>query len=236
MLKKINARLKKTAIAKTTDTVKLPPLNDVTELVFILDRSGSMGGLEEDTIGGFNSMIEKQKKQEGACLVSTVLFDHEISTLHDRVPLGDIEPMTDKDYYVRGCTALIDAIGMTLSHIEEVHRYIRKEDVPAHTMFVITTDGLENASREYSCDKVKKMIEKKKKQGWEFLFIGANIDAVSTAGNFGIGADRAVNYHADKKGTAVLYNCVSRVVSSARKCAPIQDDWCAEIDKDYKSR
>ena len=236
MLKKINAKLKNAEPAKITDSMKLPPSNDVTELVFILDRSGSMGGLEEDTIGGFSSMIEKQKKQEGGCLVSTVLFDHEVSTLHDRVPLADIQPMTEDEYYVRGCTALIDAIGMTVHHIEEVHRYIRKEDVPAHTMFVITTDGMENASKEYSSDKVKKMIEKKKKEGWEFLFIGANIDAVSTAQHFGIGADRAVNYHADKKGTAVLYNCVSNVVSSARSSAPIQGDWCAEIEEDYTGR
>ncbi len=235
MLKKINAKLKRSATAQT-DPMRLPSANDVTELVFILDRSGSMGGLEEDTIGGFNSMIEKQRKQEGECLVSTVLFDHEVSILHDRVPLADIRPMTQEDYYVRGCTALIDAIGMTVSHIEEVHRYIRKEDVPAHTIFVITTDGLENASKEYSADKVRKMIEKKKQRGWEFLFIGANIDAVSTARHFGIGADRAVNYHADKKGTAVLYNCVSKVVSSARQCAPIQGDWCKEIDEDFLSR
>ncbi len=236
MLKKIKGRLKNAANATITDAMKLPPSNDVTDLVFILDRSGSMGGLEEDTIGGFNSMIEKQKKQAGKCLVSTVLFDHEISTLHDRVPLADIPPMTEDDYVVRGCTALIDAIGMTVSHIEQVHRYIRKEDVPAHTMFVITTDGMENASKEYSSDKVKRMIEKKKRQGWEFLFIGANIDAVSTASHFGIGADRAVNYHADKEGTAVLYNCVSKVVSSARRCAPIADNWCAEIEEDYAGR
>lgn len=215
---------------------KETPANDTTELVFILDRSGSMGGLEEDTIGGFNSMIEKQKKQEGECLVSTVLFDHEVSTLHDRVPLSNIAPMTGEDYYVRGCTALIDAIGMTVRHIEEVHRYIRKEDVPAHTMFVITTDGLENASKEYSADKVRKMIEGKKKEGWEFLFIGANIDAVATAKHFGIGADRAVNYHADKKGTSVLYNCVSSVVGSVRACAPMKSDWCREIQEDYESR
>ena len=236
MLKKINAKLKNAANTTITDAMKTPPENDMTELVFILDRSGSMGGLEEDTIGGFNSMIEKQKKQQGECLVSTVLFDHEVSTLHDRVPLCDIQPMTEEDYVVRGCTALIDAIGMTVSHIEKVHRYIRKEDVPAHTMFVITTDGMENASKEYSSDKVRKMIEKKKKEGWEFLFIGANIDAVSTARHFGIGADRAVNYHADKEGTAVLYNCVSKVVSSARKCAPIRGDWCAEIEEDYAGR
>ena len=193
MLKKIKGRLKNAANATITDAMKLPPSNDVTELIFILDRSGSMGGLEEDTIGGFNSMIEKQKKQAGECLVSTVLFDHEISTLHDRVPLADIPPMTEDDYVVRGCTALIDAIGLTVSHIEQVHRYIRKEDVPAHTMFVITTDGMENASKEYSSDKVKRMIEDKKKDGWEFLFIGANIDAVETAKHFGISEDRAVN-------------------------------------------
>ena len=212
------------------------PENNSTELVFILDRSGSMGGLEQDTIGGFNSMIEKQKKQDGECLVSTVLFDHEVSTLHDRVPLADIRPMTGEDYFVRGCTALIDAIGMTVRHIEEVHRYIRPEDVPAHTMFVITTDGLENASREYSTGKVRKMIEDKKKDGWEFLFIGANIDAVRTAKHFGIGTDRAVNYHADSKGTSVLYNCVSNAVSAARACAPMQADWCREIEEDYESR
>ena len=230
MLKKINARLKKTAAE--------PPAakNGATELVFILDRSGSMGGLEQDTIGAFNAMIDKQKQEEGACYVSTVLFDHEVQTLHDRVPLTDIAPLTDEDYYVRGCTALIDAIGMTVRHIEEVHRYIRKEDVPAHTMFVITTDGLENASREYSADQVRKMIEAKKKDGWEFLFIGANIDAVQTAKHFGIGADRAVNYHADHKGTAVLYNCVSKAVSAARACAPVEADWCAEIEEDYQKR
>lgn len=224
MLKKVNARLKKAAE------------NNSTELVFILDRSGSMAGLEEDTIGGFNSMIEKQKKQEGACYVSTVLFDHEVETLHDRVPLHKIEPMTGEDYCVRGCTALIDAIGMTVKHIEEVHRYIREEDVPANTMFVITTDGLENASKEYSAEQVRRMIEEKKKRGWEFLFIGANIDAVSTAKHFGIGADRAVNYHADKKGTAVLFNCVSGVIGSARACAPMKADWSKEIEEDFESR
>ena len=211
--------------------------NTATELVIILDRSGSMGGLEQDTIGGFNAMIDKQKKEAGDCYVSTVLFDHEVSTLHDRVPLSEIQPMTGEDYFVRGCTALIDAIGMTVKHIEEVHRYIRKEDVPAQTVFVITTDGLENASREYSADQVRRMIEKKKKDGWEFLFIGANIDAVETAKHFGIGADRAVNYHADKKGTSVLYNCVGNAVAKARACcAPMAADWCKEIEEDYESR
>lgn len=226
MLKKItNVRIKEKANK-----------NGSTELVFILDRSGSMAGLEDDTVGGFNSMIEKQKKEDGECFVTTVLFDHEVETLHDRVPLREIEAMTNEEYYVRGCTALIDAIGMTVKHIEEVHRYIRKEDVPARTVFVITTDGLENASREYSADKVRKMIESKKKDGWEFLFIGANIDAVETAKHFGIGADRAVNYHADKKGTAVLFNCVGRAVSKARACAPMAADWSREIEEDFESR
>ena len=223
-------------IGGTTVTESNAAKNSATELVFILDRSGSMAGLEEDTIGGFNAMIEKQKKEDGACFVSTVLFDHEIGTLHDRVPLADIRPMTAEDYYVRGCTALIDAIGMTVKHIEEVHRYIRDEDVPAKTLFVITTDGLENASKEYSADKVRKMIEEKKSDGWEFLFIGANIDAVQTAKHFGIGADRAVNYHADKRGTSVLYECVGKAVSKARARAPMAADWCREIEEDYQSR
>ena len=210
--------------------------NDTTELVFILDRSGSMAGLEKDTIGGFNAMLDKQKKEKGECFVTTVLFDHEIMTLHDRMKLADVPALTDDDYTVRGCTALIDAIGMTVKRIEDIHRYARPEDVPAHTLFVITTDGLENASKEYSADKVKKMIEKKKEQGWEFLFIGANIDAIGTAKDFGIDADRAVNYHADSKGTAVLYNCVSKAVSGMRASAPVQADWCAEIEEDFESR
>lgn len=220
-----NVRIKKTAA-----------MNDITELVFILDRSGSMAGLEKDTIGGFNGMLEKQKKEKGACYVTTVLFDHEITTLHDRVKIGDVPALTDADYTVRGCTALIDAIGMTVRRIEDIHRYQRKEDVPAHTLFVITTDGLENASREYTADQVRRMIEAKKEQGWEFLFIGANIDAVGTAKGFGIDADRAVNYHADSKGTETLFNCVSRAVSGVRACAPMQADWSAEIEEDFESR
>ena len=213
-----------------------PADNKLTELVFILDRSGSMGGLEEDTIGGFNSMIEKQKEQQGDCLVTTVLFDHELLTLHDRVPLKDIRPLTRDDYVVRGCTALIDAIGATVSKIDAIHRYLRAEDVPANVMFVITTDGLENASREYTSDKVKKMIESKKEKGWEFLFIGANIDAVETAKHFGIGSDRAVNYHADKKGTSVVFGAVNKAVCAMRACAPMAANWSEEIDRDYRSR
>lgn len=178
-----------------------------------------MSGLESDTIGGFNALIEKQKKQDGECFVSTVLFDNVSEVLHDRVKLSEIKPMTDKDYTVRGCTALIDAIGGAIHHIGNIHKYARPEDVPEHTMFVITTDGLENASHQYSSDEVKKMVERQKEEyGWEFLFIGANIDSVETAKHFGIGADRAVNYHADHQGIMVpgnwttgLKKCVNMV-------------------------
>lgn len=211
--------------------------NNTTELVFILDRSGSMAGLEADTIGGFNSMIEKQKKQDGKCYVSTVLFDDRIEVVHDRVELHSVDKMTEDDYFVRGCTALIDAIGSSIRHIANIHKYARPEDVPQNTMFVITTDGMENASHQFSSDEVKRMIKKEKeKYGWEFIFIGANIDAVETAKQFGIGSDRAVNYHADSKGTEVLYNTVSQVVSNVRMCAPMQTNWSDNINKDFKSR
>lgn len=211
--------------------------NNITELVFIIDRSGSMSGLERDTIGGFNAMIEKQKREEGVCLVSTVLFDNETEVLHDRVKLSDIRPMTDKDYYVRGCTALLDAVGGAIHHIGNVHKYIRKEDVPSHTMFIITTDGMENASRRYSPERVKEMITRQKeKYGWEFLFIGANIDAEETASRYGINKNRAVNYHADSRGTEILYNSVSDAVRSVRASAPVSDSWKDELDRDYSSR
>ena len=211
--------------------------NNVTELVFILDRSGSMEGLEKDTIGGFNAMIEKQKKQDGCCYVSTVLFDDVSEVLHDRVKLGDIPKMTDRDYTVRGCTALIDAIGGAIHHIGNVHKYARPEDVPEHTLFVITTDGYENASHRYTSEQVKKMIERQKeKYGWEFLFIGANIDAVETASRFGIDQDRAVNYHADSDGTHILYKTVAEAVCSVRASAPLESDWSKEINADYQRR
>lgn len=211
--------------------------NNITELVFILDRSGSMSGLESDTIGGFNSLIDKQRKQTGECFVSTVLFDNVSEVLHDRVKLSEIKKMTDDDYTVRGCTALIDAIGCAIHHIANIHKYARKEDVPEHTMFVIMTDGMENASHIYSSDEVKRMIEKEKeKYGWEFLFIGANIDAVETARRFGIGADRSVNYHADKKGTAVVFDTVSETVCSVRASKTLSSAWSDRINKDYNSR
>ena len=211
--------------------------NNVTELVFILDRSGSMSGLEADTIGGFNAMIEKQKKQKGECYVSTVLFDGVSEVLHDRVRLSEIKPMTDKDYTVRGCTALLDALGGAIHHIGNIHKYARPEDVPENTMFVITTDGMENASRKYSSEKVKAMIEhEKQKYGWEFLFIGANIDAVETAARYGIGADRAVNYNADKKGTSIVYDTVATAVCNVRAKAPLCADWSNDINEDYIRR
>ena len=211
--------------------------NNITELVFILDRSGSMAGLERDTIGGFNSMIKKQKKQEGDCYVSTVLFDNDSEVLHDRVKLDDISEMTEKDYTVRGSTALIDAIGGAIHHIGNIHKYARAEDVPEHTMFIITTDGYENSSYRYTSEQVKKMIERqKKKYGWEFLFIGANIDAVETAARYGISKDRAVNYNADGKGTRILYESVAKAVSNVRANENLNDDWYDEINADYKKR
>ncbi len=211
--------------------------SNLTEIVFILDRSGSMSGLESDTVGGFNAMIEKQKKQEGECLVSTVLFDHESVVLHDRVPLDKIRTLTEEDYTVRGCTALIDAIGGAIHHIANVHKYARPEDVPGHTVFVITTDGMENASKEYTADRVRALIdERKEKYGWEFLFIGANIDAVQTAANFHIDSDHAVKYKSDKRGTRVLYETVSEALCACRESGAIPRQWSRKIEKDTKER
>jgi len=211
--------------------------NNITELVFILDRSGSMAGLEADTVGGFNSMIRKQKSEDGECYVSTVLFDNESEVLHDRVRLSEIKPMTEEEYYVRGCTALLDAIGGAIHHIGNVHKYARPEDVPERTLFVITTDGLENASRKYDGKRIKSMIERQKeKYGWEFLFIGANIDAVETAERYGIRKDRAVNYNADEDGTDLLFETVSDTVSAYRKSNSICSSWGARLERDHKNR
>ena len=211
---------------------------NLTELVMILDRSGSMGGLESDTIGGYNSMLQKQKDTGGEVLVSTVLFDDRIEVLFDRVPLENLPQMTEKDYFVRGSTALLDAVGRSIHHIVNIHRYIREEDIPEKTIFVITTDGLENASREYSYARVKKMVEhEKEKYGWEFLFLGANMDAIETAGRFGIGADRAANFHSDSEGTRLNYAVLADAVCAMREsAAPIGAGWKKRIDEDFFTR
>ena len=215
----------------------------LTEVVFILDRSGSMSGLESDTIGGFNAMIEKQKKEEGEAYISTVLFDDRTEVLYDRVPVAKVEPMNANQYYVRGCTALLDAIGGAIHHIANVHRYAREEDRPEKTLFIITTDGMENASRIYDYKKVKKMVEKEKREyGWEFLFLGANIDAIEVAGRFGVDADRAINYVSDEEGTALNYQVLSATVSAVRKSRSREETdramkaCCAPIREDYQKR
>ena len=211
--------------------------NNVTELVFILDRSGSMSGLEKDTIGGFNSMIEKQKKEDGLCYVSTLLFDDKCEVLHDRVKLGDVPVMTEDDYYVRGSTALLDALGGAIKHIGNIHKYARSEDIPEKTLFVITTDGMENASRKYTSERVKQMIERQqKKYGWEFIFIGANIDAVTTAKSYGIAPERAVNYTADSRGTNALFSSVGKAVKAVRHGKVLNDEWREDIEEDMKKR
>ena len=210
---------------------------NLTELIFILDRSGSMHGLEKDTIGGFNAMIEKQKKEDGEVLVSTVLFNGESKVVHDRVPLSAIAPMTEKDYRVGGCTALIDAIGSAIHHIGNIHKYARPEDVPEHTLFIITTDGMENASRRYTSEEVKGMIgRQKEKYGWEFLFLGANIDAVETAARFGIDEDCAVDYKCDAEGTALNFEVLSEAVCSVRAARPLGRSWKSRIEDDMKKR
>lgn len=217
----------------------------LTELVFILDRSGSMSGLEADIIGGFNSLIAKQKKEEGTALISTVLFDDHAEVLYDRISLDRIEPMNDRQYYVRGCTALLDALGGAIHHIGNVHKYAREEDRPEKTIFIITTDGMENSSHRYTYDKVKKMVERQRdRYGWEFLFLGANIDAIEVAGRFGVQANRAVNYECDSEGTQLNYEVLSKAVSRVRTCAAPTaamafdecGDWAEEIRADYSKR
>ena len=210
---------------------------NLTEMVFILDKSGSMQGMEADTIGGFNGMIERQRSEEGEALVSTVLFSNDSTVIHDRVRIEKVEPLTGRQYFVGGCTALIDAIGGAIHHIGNVHKYAREEDVPEHTIFVITTDGLENASHLYSTDQVKAMVKRQKEQdGWEFLFLGANIDAVETAAHFGIGEERAVTFHNDAKGQRLNYRAVSKTVSAFRTSAPVGREWKEEIEEDFQSR
>ena len=210
--------------------------NNITELVFILDRSGSMSGLESDTIGGFNAMIEKQKKEEGKAYVTTVLFNDKYKLLQDREELSEVPPMTDKDYIVCGCTALLDAVGKTIQHISDIYKYIRPEDVPAHTLFVITTDGLENASHKFSYETVKELIESKKKEGWEFLFIGANIDAAAEAAKMGIQRENAANYAADSLGTAAVFEAVTETTGFMRRNGRINLGWQESIEADNENR
>ena len=210
---------------------------NLTELVFILDRSGSMAGLEQDTIGGFNAMLQKQRGEPGEAVISTVLFDNQTEVIHDRVPLDRVSALTEKEYFVRGCTALLDAVGGAIHHIGNVHKYAREEDRPEKTLFVITTDGMENASRCYTYDKVRAMIERQReKYGWEFLFLGANIDAAREAARFGIRSDCAADYHADSVGTEVIYEAVSEAVCQVRCSAPLAADWKKKIDADFKGR
>ncbi|MBQ1490670.1 MAG: VWA domain-containing protein [Blautia sp.] len=217
----------------------------LTEMVLILDRSGSMKALEEDTMGGFNSLVEKQKAEEGEAYCSVVLFDHERIVLYDRVDIEKVPPMTRKDYYARGMTALLDAVGFSIHHISNIHKYAREEDVPEKTVFVIITDGLENASKHYTYQKVKEMItEKQEKYGWEFIFLGANIDAVEEAGRIGIRPNQAARYEADKEGTRVGYAAASKVLCRARSrsrdhvVASLleEEDLLAEVREDYAKR
>lgn len=213
--------------------------NNLTEMVFVIDMSGSMAPLTSDTIGGFNGVIDRQKKEEGRALVTTYLFNDKSVMVQDRVDLEKIGHLTEKEYVASGCTALCDALGGAIKHIANIHRYARPEDVPEHTIFTIITDGMENSSHEFSSDKVKKMIEhEKEKYGWEFVFFGANIDAVETAARYGIDAPRAVNYRPDTKGTEVAYGCIDACVSSVRKCISLDAcvDWREKADSDFENR
>ena len=211
--------------------------NNLSELVFILDRSGSISGLEKGTIGGFNSMLEKQKKEEGEALVTTVLFDNKYELLHDRINIKGISPITDEEYYVRGTTALLDAIGMTIVKIENAHKHTLEDERPSKVLFIITTDGMENSSTRYNYEKIRSMIEDKKKEfGWEFIFLGANIDAVKAARDIGISEDRASNYNCDSEGTILNYEVISETVSRVRSNKAIDRDWKDRIEKDYKKR
>lgn len=209
---------------------------NLTEVVFILDKSGSMSGLESDTVGGFNSMIRKQKKQDGEAYISTVLFSDESQVLHDRKNLSEVAPLTADDYCVGGCTALLDAVGDAVRHIANIHKYAREEDRPEHTVFIITTDGQENSSSRYSYESLKKLVERQKEQGWEFVFLGANIDSFAEARKFGISRENAVDYKCDAAGTAVVFDGICSFVARTRCGAAKKNDWRRKIDLDFMKR
>lgn len=216
----------------------------LTEIVYILDRSGSMTGLEEDTIGGFNSMIKKQKKSNKEALVTTILFDNNFEVLHDRINIKDVPEMTIDDYYTSGCTALLDSVGIAIDQISKVQKTYKKEKRPEKTVFIINTDGLENASHIYTYDIVKKMIHKKQKKGWEFLFIGANFDAAKEADKIGIKKNRATTYVHDDIGTKNVYSGMAKAVCSVMEASSLEEvdaciedsGWSEEIEADYKKR
>lgn len=208
-----------------------------TEIVFILDRSGSMAGLESDTIGGFNALIEKQKRQGSAARISLILFDDQTDVVLDRVPIMKVGALSEDEYYVRGCTALLDAVGKSVTHISGLHQSMRKENRPGKTLFIITTDGMENSSQEYSLSQVRNLIEKQKERyHWEFLFLGANIDAVKTADSMGIRANRSANFHADEKGLMKKFKAIDSVISKIQSVEELDDDWAAELNADYDQR
>ena len=213
--------------------------NNLTELIFILDRSGSMAGLEKDTIGGFNAMIRKQRDGVGKTLVTTMLFDQEYQFIHDRLPLEEVPELTEETYTVRGCTALLDAVGTVVDYLGIIHKYAREEDRPDRTLIVITTDGMENASRRFSYERVQELIRRgQEAYGWEILFLGANMDAAKEAGRMGIRKEWTADYHADPRGTAVVYDAVGDTIREARnnRCAPVSAGWKRRIDEDYKKR
>jgi uncharacterized protein YegL len=211
--------------------------NPITEIVLILDRSGSMGGLESDTVGGYNSFLKKQQEQPGAARITTVLFDDRYELLHDRLDLRAVSPITAQEYYVRGSTALLDAIGKTINKIGNAQKHSKPAYRAEKVLFVITTDGMENASREFDYGKIKSMIERQKSRyGWEFIFLGANIDAVETAGRFGIAPNRAQNYHADSEGVRLFHMEVANMTVAFRKQKAIPETWNANIEADYKRR
>ncbi len=227
----------------TTEMVKVneesKSANNTTEIIFILDKSGSMAGLEQDTIGGFNSMLKKHKNGENSAYVSTVLFSTESEVIHDRLPIAEIPELTDKEYFVGGGTALLDAMGDAIKHIRNIHKYARPEDVPAKTIFIITTDGEENSSDKYSYDDIKKLVEGQKAKGWDFVFMGANIDAFDIASHLGISKNRTVNYHNDSKGTGARFDSMSDFMDMAFCCASVADignSWRKKVDEDFKSR